>query len=49
MPRIARQSPRGMIFHVLNPGNALDPIFADDGDYAAFEKVLGETQGTWGH
>ena len=44
MPRTARQSPGGMIFHVLNRGNARDQIFDDDADYAAFEKVLAETQ-----
>ena len=44
MPRTARQAPGGMIFHVLNRGNARDRIFEDDADYAAFEKVLAETQ-----
>jgi putative transposase len=34
----------GMIFHVLNRGNARDRIFDDDADDAAFEKVLAETQ-----
>ena len=44
MPRTARQSLRGMIFYVLNRGNARDRVFADDADYAAFEKVLAKTQ-----
>ena len=44
MPRTARQAPGGMIFHVLNRGNADDRILADDADYAAFEKALAETQ-----
>jgi len=44
MPRTARQSLGGMIFHVLNRGNARDRVFADDADYAAFKKVLAETQ-----
>ena len=44
MPRTARQSPGGMIFHVLNRGNARDQIFDRDSDYAAFEKVLAESQ-----
>jgi putative transposase len=44
MPRTARQSPGGTIFHVLNRGNARDPIFNKDSDFAAFEKVLAETQ-----
>jgi putative transposase len=33
-----------MIFHVLNRGNARDLIFDTEADYAAFEKVLAETQ-----
>jgi putative transposase len=33
-----------MLFHVLNRGNARDQIFDKDADYAAFEKVLAETQ-----
>ena len=44
MPRTARQAPREMIFHVLNRGNVKDRIFDDDADYAAFERVLAETQ-----
>ena len=44
MLRTARQSLGGMIFHVLNRGNARDRVFADDADNAAFEKVLAETQ-----
>jgi putative transposase len=32
-----------MIFHVLNRGNARAPIFAEDADYEAFEKVMAET------
>ena len=44
MPRTARRAPGGMIFHVLNRGNARDRIFDKDAVYAAFEKVLAETQ-----
>ena len=44
MPRTARYAPGGVIFHVLNRGNARDDIFGDDADFAAFEKVLAETQ-----
>ena len=44
MPRTARQSLRGKVFHVLNRGNARDRVFADDADYAALKKVLAETQ-----
>jgi len=32
-----------MIFHVLNRGNARDPIFHEDADYDAFEKVMTKT------
>jgi hypothetical protein len=44
MPRAARQAPGGMIFQVLNRGNARDQIFDDDAGDAAFEKVLADTQ-----
>ena len=44
MPRTARYAPAGMIFHVLNRGNARDEIFGKDADYAAFENILLETQ-----
>jgi len=32
-----------MIFHVLNRGNARDPIFLENADYDAFEKIMAET------
>src|SRR3989304_4854659 len=44
MPRTARVAPGGMIFHVLNRGNARDAIFRKEADYQAFEKVIAETQ-----
>ncbi|MBS0201566.1 MAG: transposase [Planctomycetes bacterium] len=44
MPRTVRHAPGGMIFHVLNRGNARDLIFDKQADYAAFEKALAETQ-----
>lgn len=43
MPRTARVAPGGMIFHVLNRGNARDPIFVTNEDYDAFEKLMAET------
>ena len=43
MPRTARLAPGGYVFHVLNRGNGRATIFDDDGDYAAFERVLFET------
>lgn len=44
LPQMARQATGGMIFHVLNRGNARKPIFDDGADQAAFEKVLAEAQ-----
>jgi putative transposase len=32
-----------MIFHVLNSGNAHNPIFLEDAEYDAFEKLMAET------
>jgi putative transposase len=32
-----------LIFHVLNRGNARDPIFFEDADYEAFEKIMAQT------
>jgi putative transposase len=43
MPRTTRVAPGGMIFHVLNRGNARDPIFLENADYDAFEKLMAET------
>ncbi|HZL38132.1 MAG TPA: transposase [Tepidisphaeraceae bacterium] len=43
MPRVARVSPGGMIFHCLNRGNDRRAVFDDSGDYAAFERVLEKT------
>jgi putative transposase len=40
MPRTARQQPGGVVFHVLNRGNERRVIFEDDGDYAAFLRVM---------
>jgi len=43
MPKPPRHAPGGIIFHCINRGNARSRIFDDDGDYAAFERVLGES------
>ena len=40
MPRRARSVCGGLVYHVLNRGNARATIFEDAGDYAAFERVL---------
>ena len=42
MPRSARRAPAGFIFHCLNRGVGRRTLFAKDGDYAAFERVLTE-------
>jgi putative transposase len=44
MPRPLRAAPGGLVYHVLNRGNARLKIFEKDGDYQAFEHILGETQ-----
>ena len=43
MPRTNRVAPGGVIFHCLNRGNDRRQIFDDDGDFAAFERVLQAT------
>ena len=43
MPRVARIAPGGIVFHVLNRGNARAQIFANDYDFAAFERVMADT------
>jgi len=45
MPRRARLATGGLVYHVLNRGNARATLFEDEGDYAAFERVLGEALG----
>jgi putative transposase len=42
MPRTARSTEAGMIYHVLNRGNGRMRIFHKAGDYEAFEQVLAE-------
>lgn len=42
MPRTARIAPGGVVFHVLNRGNARIRIFDDVRDYQAFEWLLAE-------
>ena len=43
MPRQARRAPGGVIFHVLNRAAGRGELFSDDGDYAAFVRVLART------
>ncbi len=42
MPRTARASVGGMVYHVLNRGNAQAEVFHHPEDYAAFLHLLGE-------
>lgn len=42
MPRTARSTEGGMIYHVLNRGNGRRWLFRKGGDYEAFERVLAE-------
>lgn len=43
MPRQARRAPGGIIYHVLNRAAGRKELFADEGDYAAFIRVLART------
>ena len=42
MPRPRRADEANAIYHALNRGNLRATIFHKDGDYIAFEKILGE-------
>jgi len=44
MGRSLRAAPGGLVYHVLNRANGRQRLFEDDGDYAAFERVLLEAQ-----
>lgn len=40
MGRPLRIAPGGLVYHVLNRANRRQPLFENEGDYAAFERVL---------
>ena len=42
MPRAQRQSPGGLVYHVLNRANARQRIFEGSSDYEMFERILVE-------
>lgn len=42
MGRPLRTTPGGLAYHVLNRANARMRLFEDAGDYAAFERVMGQ-------
>lgn len=44
MGRPLRIAPGGLVYHVLNRANGRQCLFEEDGDYAAFERVLSEAQ-----
>ena len=41
MPRPKRADEKNAIYHALNRGNGPSVIFQKDGDYEAFENILG--------
>ncbi len=43
MPRTARVTPGGMVFHVLNRAVGRRRLFDKEGDYDAFERIIAET------
>ncbi|HKX37528.1 MAG TPA: transposase [Burkholderiales bacterium] len=45
MPRPLRLAPGGLVYHVLNRGNARRRIFERNSDFQAFERALAEAQG----
>ncbi len=42
MPRIARHAPKGLVYHALNRAVARLPLFRNEADYEAFERVVCE-------
>ena len=42
MPRRARNTPAGLVYHVLNRGVGRQTLFHKEEDYAAFERVMAE-------
>jgi REP-associated tyrosine transposase len=42
MPRMARRTPKGWVYHALNRAVARLPLFQRQADYEAFERVLAE-------
>ncbi|MBL8814830.1 MAG: transposase [Planctomyces sp.] len=42
MSRLPRADEQGAIYHVMNRGNACQPVFYKEADYEAFERVIDE-------
>jgi len=45
MPKSPRIAVGGVVYHVLNRANGRAQIFREQGDYFAFEKIMGEAMG----
>jgi putative transposase len=43
MPRAARVTPGGLVYHVLNRGVGRNRLFFKEADYVAFEEIMAET------
>ena len=46
MGRALRVTPGDTVYHVLNRANGRQGLFDDEGDYAAFARVLEKTKGS---
>ena len=44
MPRTARASVGGMVYHALNRGNRREAVFHKPGDYDAFVEAMGDAR-----
>jgi putative transposase len=47
MPRVARRSVGGIVYHVLNRAHSRKRLFWSDKDYLAIFKVLAEAHQRW--
>ena len=45
MGRAQRTAVGGLVYHVLNRGNARMQVFDEPGDYEAFERILEQAKG----
>ena len=48
MPRVPRIEFAGAVYHVMNRGDHLEPIFRDEVDRGVFMTTLAETAGSAG-
>jgi putative transposase len=47
MPRVARGLADGLIYHIINRGNARQQVFHTEGDYRAFVDLMAEAGGRY--